>query len=168
MAISKQAGMEEDSLLNVTAQAYYFNTMRPYLEQMYMTCVTDEELCRTIQKVMNSGDTACVRKEYDKLAEAFDVIEVAITDKNYFNGVMQKASEKEKEMVRNLPEKIESLRAIIKCEPKDDVAPEGIKDRIGYRPGTVSSPIGENEDFATHNMSALNKPMPKERIPNIN
>lgn len=168
MAIAKQANETDESLLNITAQAYYFNTMRPYLDEMYMKCVTDEELGRTIQKVMNAGDTACTRKEYDRLAEAFDTIEVAITDANYFNGVMKKASEEEKNLVRGLPEKITSLRAIIKCEPKDDVASESqARERIGYIPGTSTAPIGENEDFVTHNMSVLNKPEPGKRIPNI-
>lgn len=168
MAIAKQAGTANDSLLNVTAQAYYFNTMRPYLEEMYMKCVTDDELVRTIQKLMNEGDSACVRKDYDKLAEAFDIIEEAITDKNYFNGVMKKASEEEKKLVRELPEKITTMRAIIKCEPPSDVAPEQKRERLGYIPGTLTSPNGENEDFVTRNMSALNKPQPGRRIPNIN
>lgn len=168
MAISQQAGADNESLLNVTAQSYYFDTMRPYLEKMYMTCVTDEELCRTIQKVINTGDTACANKEYIRLASAFDTIEVAITDKNYFNGVMKKASEEEKQLVKSLPEKITNLRTIIQYEPKDDVAPESKKERIGYRSGNLSSPIGENVDFVSHNMSVLNKAEPKKRIPNIN
>ena len=167
MAISKQAD-DNDSLLNVSAQEYYFNTMRPYLTEIYMVCKTDAELGRTVQKVMNAANTACIRKDYESLAEAFDIIEEAVTDKNYFNGVMKKASEEEKNLVRGLPEKITNLRTIIKCEPTDDVAPDQKRDRVGYREGTLSSPIGENEDFVSHNMSELNKPQPRQRIPNIN
>lgn len=168
MAIAQQATANNDSPWNISAEDYYFNTMRPYLDEMFMKCRTDEELGRTIQKVMNQGDTACVRKDYEHLAEAFDTIEVAITDKNYFNGVMKKAPEAEKDLVRGLTEKITNLRTIIKCEQPGEAAPEQKKERIGYRPGTSSSPIGENEDFGSHNMASLNKPEPKTRIPNVN
>lgn len=167
MAISQQ-NTEQTSPLEVNAQDYYFNTLRPYLEEMYKKCTTDEELGRTIEKLLNEADTACIRKDYAHLAEAFDAIEVGITDKNYFNGVMKKAPEAEKEMVRGLVEKITDIRTIIKYEPKQEPQQQAQRERLSYRPGTLTSPNGENVDFGQHNMSVLNKPEPKERIPNIN
>lgn len=165
MAISEtyysEMEKQRKGYLDINAYDFYFNKMRPFLEDVLMKCRTDEELTRTIYKVMNASDSFCQRKQYDLLAESFDVLEVAITDKNYFNGVMKKAPESEKEMVRELIGKIADLRMIIKCEPKQEPEEKATKDRIGY------SPIGENEDYSHRNMATLNEPTPKRRIPNV-
>jgi hypothetical protein len=87
---------------------------------------------------------------------------VAITDRNYFNGVMKKAPEAEKEMVRDLIAKITDLRMLVKCEQPYKPQEKAIKERLNY-----NSPVGENGDYNTHNMKILNNPNPKNRIPNV-
>ena len=165
MAISEtyysEMEKQRKGYLDINAYDFYFNKMRPFLEDVLMKCRTDEELTRTIYKVMNAGDSFCQRKQYELLAESFDVLETAITDKNYFNGVMKKAPEAEKEMIRELIGKISDLRMIIKCEPPQEPEEKPAKQRIGY------SPIGENEDYAQRNMAKLTEPNPKIRIPNV-
>lgn len=162
MAINQQ--VENNSPLEIPASDYYFNKLRPYLEDMYKTCTTDEELCRTIMKSINTADSACVRKDYEAMAAAFDTLYIGITDKNYFNGVMKKASEEEKKLVRGLPEKIVDIRTIVKYEEKKEPEQDIKRERLGYND---SSPNGENLDFGSHNMSELNKCEPKQRIPNV-
>lgn len=157
---------QQKGLLDIDTQGYYFNNIRPFMQNMLLTCKTDGELLRTIEKVINAGDSFCNDKNYEALNESFDVLNTAITDTSYFNGVMKKAPEEEKNKVRELIEKISDLRMIIKCE--QPVVPEEkkIRERLNYREPTTLSPNGENEDFSTHNMHKLNTPIPKNRIPN--
>lgn len=162
MAINQQ--VESNSPLEIPASEYYFTKLRPYLKEVYKVCVTDEELCRTITKAMNEADSACVRESYDDMAAAFDVLYTGITDKNYFNGVMKKATEEEKTLVRGIAEKIVDIRTIVKYEKKKEPNQVIKRERLGYN---NSSPNGENLDFGSHNMSELNKCEPKQRIPNV-
>lgn len=163
MAISKSTEeINKESLLEISTSEFYFNKVRPFIQEMLLKCKTDGELIRTLEKVTNAADSFCVRKEYNDFIESFDVLETAITDKNYFNGAMKKAPEAEKEMVRQLIEHIKDLRMLVKCEKPTEPTGTKDKERLNYNP----SPIGENKDFGSHNMKTLNEPSPKERIPN--
>lgn len=148
--------------LQVNASDFYFDKVRPFIQEMLLKCKTDGELIRTLEKVINASDSFCIQKDYMNLIDSFTTLEVAITDKNYFNGVMKKAPEAEKEMVRELIEKISDLRMIIKCETPVEPEEKITKERLNY-----NSPVGENEDFVAHNMKTLNEPNPKNRIPNV-
>lgn len=148
--------------LQVSANDFYFDKVRPFMQEMLLKCRTDEELIRTLEKVVNASDSFCIQKDYENLMESFTTLEIAITDKNYFNGVMKKAPEAEKEMVRELIEKISDLRMIVKCETPVEPEEKTTKERLNY-----NSPVGENEDFVVHNMKTLSEPNPKNRIPNV-
>lgn len=158
---------ETSGYLNISAEDFYFNKIRPFMQEMLMKCRTDGELIRTLEKVINSADSFCVQKDYAKVMDSFVTLETAITDKNYFNNAMKKAPEAEKEMVRELIAKISDLRIIIKCEPPYTPAEKKTKDRLNYRAPQANSPVGENEDYYTHNMKKLNESSPKTRIPNV-
>lgn len=171
MAITNQTyeelQKETKGYLDVSASEFYFDKVRPFMEDMLLTCKTDEELIRTIEKVINASDSFCIQKDYEKVADSFYVLEKAITDKSYFNGVMRKAPEQEKEMVRELIGKISDLRMIIKCEPPYTPKEKEVKERLNYEPPRGNSPIGENKDYDAHNMKVLTEPNPKPRIPNV-
>lgn len=167
MTESTYAATKKENLLEISAADFYFDTMRPYLQEMLLKCRTDGELGRTIEKVINSADSFCARKDFNMLAQSFDTLEIGITDKNYFNGVMKKAPEEERQMVRSLIEKISDLRMIIQCEEPQTPNEPPKRERIGYRESSASSPNGENEDYSTHNMNNLNQPKPGRRIPNV-
>lgn len=158
---------ETKGYLDVSAEDFYFDKVRPLMQTMLLQCKTDGELIRTIEKVINAADSFCVQKDYTNVAESFFTLEVAITDKNYFNGVMRKAPESEKEMVRDLISKISDLRMIIKCEPPQTPKEKEVKERLNYEPPRGNSPIGENKDYDIHNMKVLTEPNPKQRIPNV-
>lgn len=157
---------EAKGYLEIGVDEFYFDKMRPYLQEVLMKCRTDKELMRTIEKVINAADSFCVDKNYQDFMESFNVLDKAITDKNYFNGVIKKASEEEREMIRTLISKIADLRLIVKCEPPYQKKEQQTKERLNYS-SSDSSPIGENKDYLTRNMKTLNKPSPKERIPNV-
>lgn len=166
MAITQQqqneVQKEQKGLLEINTKDFYFNKMRPFLNDILLKCKTDGELIRTIEKVINAADSFCIKEDYENFIASFDTLEIGITDRNYFNGVMKKAPEEERQMVRDLIEKIKDLRMIVKCEKPSEPKVKKTKDRLNYDP----SPIGENKDFGKHNMQKLNKPNPTERIPN--
>ena len=167
MTSEQQNQNRNNSPLQISASDYYFETMRPYLNKMRMECSTDQELLRTIDKVINASDSFCQDGKYNMVADSFDVLEAAINDKNYFNGVMSKAPETEKELVRGLSAKITDLRMIIQYEPKTENEKPKIKERLSYSPPSDVSPNGENNDYSIHNMKILNEPHPKTRLPNV-
>lgn len=170
MAIMEQAYGELEKTakgyLDVSAYDFYFKKVRPFMQEMLLKCKTDGELLRTLEKVMNAGDSLCMKKDYVRLMEEFEVLETAINDKNYFNGVMKKAPETEREMVRELAVKITDLRMIAKCEEPYVESEKPTKDRLNYNK-SINSPGGENADYITHNMKNLNQAVPRKRIPNI-
>lgn len=171
MAITAQAynELQKDSkgLLDISTSDFYFDKVRPHMQDMLLKCKTDGELIRTLEKVLNAADSFCLRKDYESFMESFSILEVAITDKNYFNGVMKKAPEAERQMVRDLIEKISDLHMLVKCEEPYVPEEKKVRERLNYEPPRGKSPIGENKDFDTHNMKTLNEPNPKKRIPNI-
>ena len=87
------AEARRENPLEITASDYYFNTMRPYLEQMLAKCRTDPELTRTIEKTMNAADSFCAAKDYAAVSDSFEVLNTAISDKGYFNGAMKRGTE---------------------------------------------------------------------------
>lgn len=161
------ASQRKNSPLEISASDFYFDNMRPYLQEMLAKCRTDGELLRTIEKTVNASDSYCQAKNYKMVAESFDVLERGITDKNYFNGVMKRATEEERQMVRDLITKISDLRMIIQCEEPVETVPPATRGRLNYKPPAPGSPIGENEDYAVRNMKSLNQSNPKRRIPNV-
>lgn len=169
MPITPEQQMQYEQLrannaLEISAYDYYFDKVRPYLQQIQLQCKSDPELTRTIDKVINAGDSFCQAKKYPELSSTFDVLYKAITDKNYFNGAMKKGTEAEKQMVRDLVTKISDLKTIIQFEkPVAEEEPK-TRDRLNY---FEDGPNGHNQDYNTHNMEKLNTPSPKGRIPNI-
>ena len=81
---------QQKGLLDIDTQGFYFDNIRPFMKDMLLTCKTDKELLRTIEKVINASDSFCNDKNYEALNESFDILDTAITDANYFNGVMKK------------------------------------------------------------------------------
>lgn len=152
---------KKKDLLEVGVQDFYFNKLRPYMQDMLLTCRTDGELIRTLEKVINASDSFCQAKNNTELAETYQVLLTGITDKSYFvTGPARRAPEEEKAKIRDLVTKINDLLLIIKCEPPVELKEKKLRGRIGY------SPSGENQDYSTHNMQSLNIPQPQKRIPN--
>lgn len=166
MAISEQTYVEAErgrrGILDIDTEHYYFDNLRPYMQEMMNTCKTDEQLYRTLDKVVNAVDSLCVRKQFKQIPDEIEVLNIAINDRNYFNGPMKRAPESEKEMVRKLSSKLSDFLMIIKCEPDDVAVEPSTKERLDYH-----SPSGENMTYATHNMKELVKPIERMRIPNV-
>lgn len=153
----------KDDVLQIGAHKFYFEKLRPYMQDMLLTCKTDGELIRTLEKVVNASDSFCQAEDWVNLADTYTVLLRGITDRAYFStGPIRKAPEEEKNKVRELITKVNDLLLILKYEKPTEAKPKAVRERIGY-----ISPNGENMDFAKRNMKTLNEAKPKERIPNI-
>ena len=153
----------KDDVLDIGAQKFYFEKLRPYMQDMLLTCRTDGELIRTLEKVINASDSFCQAENYTELADTYTVLLKGITDKTYFvTGPIRKATEEEKNKVRELITKVNDLLLILRYEKPAVAKEKSVKERIGY-----NSPNGENEDYAKRNIKTLTEANPKDRIPNI-
>ena len=153
----------KSDVLEIGAQKFYFTNLRPYMQDMLLTCRTDGELIRTLEKVINASDSFCQAEQYEELADTYSVLLKGITDRSYFvTGPIRKATEEEKNKVRDLITKVNDLLLILKYEKSAPKKEKVVRERLGYL-----SPNGENMDFATRNMTTLTATNPKERIPNI-
>lgn len=172
MAIStndySQLEKEDKGLLEVSASDFYFDKVRPYMQDMLLTCRTDEELLRTIDKIINSGDSYCIRKEYKLLIQSFDTFNKAVNNRDYFSGVIKQAPEEEKEKIRKLIELVNDLALIVQCEKPNIPVESQPKERIDYNPPTGGNKgEGYNSTHLEHNMKNLSEPILKQRIPNV-
>ena len=153
--------------LDIGTVEYYFDTLRPYMQEMMRTCKTDPELYRTLDKTINTTDGLCNSKRYQEIPDAIYTLQKAITDTNYFNGAMKRASEDEKSKVRELISKLSDFTMIIKCEPPVTQEESKSRQRLDYQSAPDGSPNGENMGYREHNMKNLTAPIPQKRIPNV-
>ena len=159
---------EDKGLLDISASEFYFDKVRPHIQDILLTCKTDPELIRTLDKAINAGDSFCARKEYGLLVESFEAFNKVAGNQKYFSGIIKQASEEEKNKIRKLTELVNDLRIIVQCEKPAQPKEVEAKDRIDY-----NSPIGEikgegyNKGHLEHNITNLSKPIPKDRIPNV-
>ena len=155
----------DKSMLKVNADTYYFDTLRPFMQHIIKICRTDLELCRTVDKVINTVDSLSVRKQYKKIPSAFVTLSKGITDAHYFDTVMKSAPETEKQAVREFIQKINDYLLIVKYEPDKTEETPKQKERIDYKK-SKSDAVGQNASYDTHNMKSLTEPFPKKRLPN--
>lgn len=162
-----QVPVQGSSILNVSAVKYYQDTLRPACEKAMVECKTDPELERSLRKIENSLDSQLSRQQY---TEALDVtlplFKVITSDSYYITGGLKRASEAEKEKVRELVKLFNDFRLILKVDAdnkKEEPAAEPRK-RVGYEESNDSRP-GHNTDLE-HNMENLNKGEGKKRLPN--
>lgn len=158
----------QNGLLDISASEFYMNKVRPHMKDIEFSCHTDPELVRTVTSTLNKADGDVARSDWAEVDDAFSVLRTAISDKNYFLGVISKASEEEKGKVRQLISLIDDFFLIIKAEkPVQKKDPEAPK-RLNYREDETDPYRGQNGDYPTHNMERLTAPDPdyKPRIPN--
>lgn len=161
-----EAGQKK-GYLDISASEFYFNKVRPHIQDMLLTCKTDEELLRTLDKITNAADSFCIRKEYSEMMGTFDVFMKVTSGRNYFSGVIKNASDEEKEKIRKMIALVNDLSVIVQCEEPEEVEVAQGKERLDY-----NSPNGEflnkgyNKSYEEHKQK-LNASEPKKRIPNV-
>ena len=162
-----QGTTQERGKFNISAEKYWYETLRPMLDEM-SDGMTDVELSRTARKMINAVDTKIANKNgtQDILDEIMPTLSVLSADTYFIVGPLKRASEAEKEKVRTLKDKLNDFRIILKMDEKPAEQKENdIKERLNYKPSNEDE-IGSNKDFLEHNMAKLNEPSPRPRIPN--
>lgn len=158
---------ESKGYLDISASEFYFNKVRPHIQDMLLTCKTDQELTRTLEKIVNSGDSFCVRKEYQLLVKSFAVFSKVVTSYNYYSGPLRH-TEAERNKIEKLSELVSDLTLIVQCEKQEEPTETSTRERLDYIPpiGGIKGE-GFNGGHAEHNMKNLTKPIPAKRIPNV-
>lgn len=159
---SKNIQREQSGLLDINANKYYFETLRPALIEFNKTYHTDRELNRTIVEVMNKADSAAMDQRINDLAESYENLLSCVNSKNYMiSGPMRYGTEAEKSAVKDLVDKFNDLTMILKYEKPSVKENQPIKERLNYQP--------PNGGFMGYNLDDLSNRGPrqnKERIPN--
>lgn len=152
--------------MEISASDYWFKNLRPYMSNMLMTCRTDRELTRTLEKDINSIDSEIIRAGYDAVDDDLDPLQKVISsDQYYASGPLRYAPEAEKEAVRMLLNKIKDFKLILQYEKPDKPKEPKVRERLNYSP--IGEGSGMNNDYMTRNMESLNKtPENMQRLPN--
>lgn len=134
-------------ILEIMPEDYYFDTLKPLMDDMYMNCRYDGELTRTLEKLTNDANQYAVTKDYEKLGESFDVILKVITDKGYQkSNLYVRASQEEKNMVQEFNKSVQELLMIIKCTKSEPIIDKlETRQRIGYNSLTGANEILKSE-----------------------
>lgn len=157
-----QMQKQQNGVLNINAVKYYFDHLRPALEEFNKKYHTDRELNRTIVEVMNRADSAATARRYRDLEESYANLIEGVQDQSYMTaGPMRYGSDEEKRAVQELIEKFSDLSVILKYEHEPDEEEHKVKERLNYQP--------PNGGIGGYNLDDLSNRGPKtnrERIPN--
>jgi len=160
--LNRQYQQQQNGLLNITAQEYYFKTLRPALVEFNKTYHTDRELNRTIVEVINHADSAAANKDYINLSESYINLLSGVQAKSYMiSGPLRYGSDEEKKAVTELIAKFNDLSMILKYEKPEEKKKPEIRERLNYQPS--------NDGVGGYNLDDLSNRGPrenKERIPN--
>lgn len=124
------------NLLDIMPDKFYFETLRPYMKDMWATVKFDPILTETLEKTMNQADGAAANNNYPILADSFDVLSGVLLDsKSTYqrSDSFIRANETDKEAVRELAKHIQDILTIIKCTPiEQKEKATAKKERLGY------------------------------------
>lgn len=173
---STQEPQKKSSFLEITTKDYYFDSLRPYMQGMLSACRTDPELIRTLEKTVNRCDSfAAVLEDPNHKSERRENLQGLLDTNAIFNNVlnspsyfgsgtsMSRASEREKEIIRNFLVKVRDFEAIIKSDLVS--IPDGAEEKKEPERLEYSKEERMNSDVE-HNMVNLTKPNAKKRLPN--
>lgn len=159
-----QMQKQQNGVLDIDANKYYFETLRPALYKFNRTYHTDRELNRTIVEVINKVDSAITRKDYIDVQDSYINLLSGVQDRSYFTaGPMRYGSDEEKKAVNDLITKFNDLSVILKYEQPPKKEEHKVKERLNYQP-----PNGGNMGYNLDDLSNRGPKTNRERIPNVN
>ena len=163
MALGETYNINEEitsGIMDINSDEYWFNTLRPYMNDILSLNTSDRELNRTIEKIINITDTLMMQNRTKEIPKEFDVLRTVTLDRNYFvNGPMKGAPEEQKKLVKELNGKIDDFMLIIEVDPQ--MIPDA-----PVKPKRIDWENGKSESYLTHNIKELKKPIGIKRIPN--
>ena len=173
IAVKLDQDTRRTSVLDITADKMYNETLRPMMQDMLIRCKTDPEVTRTLDKIMNALDGFLKENTVDSLSNANETIQPALkvlmADTYYRDGALRRASDEEVKTVKEFAQKLSDLSMLLRIEidnhePEPEEQP---KERIDYITPHGVGTAGENNEWKTHNIKTLNEPHPAKRLPNL-
>lgn len=174
MALTAEAQEElknrkPSSLLDIGADDYWCKTLRTNINDFRANYHTDEQLSRTLDKIVNEVDGLVTNKEYNRINDSFESLITTVERSRgayYKKGSFKDASDEEKDKLRELMSKVNDFRLILEYETTPEKEEKKIKPRINYQEPNGNMPGKNLDDFSNR----LNYGAPKQtrpRIPNI-
>ena len=171
---TEEQQVDRGGLLNISAEKYYVDTLRPKMTGLGLITKADGELIRTLEKSVNAIDGLLVNKPFTErvqmdIQDVITPITDVVNEKNGYYGkeVIRALPEKEKDAIRALMASIYDFMLIVKSDMTASVEEPKEVERMLYKP-SIDGTNGTNIGYETHNMKALNENFQKKnRIPNI-
>lgn len=166
-----------NNLLEVTANDYWFKTLRPLLDDFNGNYHTDIDFNKTISEVINHCSAYIANEQYSEARSYYQPMMNVITSPDYLKKKMLYASQEEKEAVVEIINKFQDFELILQYEKdKTKEKPEN-KERLSYSPPDPSGDkMGYNTDDLSNRLykqlrdTVTNEPKQpegtKQRIPN--
>ena len=170
MALTQAQAEEQKKtgMLDIDSKQFYWDKLRPLINDYQMKYSSDPELNKTFMKMLNTADSATQNDDIDLVVESMGVFNKAVTDKSYMQRHMKTATDEEKQMIEDIFKKVSDLLLIIQSEGKRKKKEVETKERLNYIPSEDNYFGGTNGDFKQRNMSTLNDGEPVNQILNGN
>ena len=168
-AYNQKSQKKDRGVLEVTAMDYYFEKLRPDIEDFNKNYHTDLELNKALLEVINHADSLIAVNRYLDFMEEFDRMLSVVNGKNYLKQHMADATSEEKEALSEIKQKIENIRLIIMSDNNPVEEEEKPKrERLNYQEpnGEIR---GHNKDDLSNRLYNHDFEADKDklRIPNI-
>lgn len=153
------------SRLEIGANEYWFDKLRPVLIDFNSKFHTDLELNRTIHETINHCDGMVAREKWSKVPDTYDSLLAVIRQPQYtISGPLRYGSDEEKKALTDIIDKFNNFSMILKYEPADKKPKKAEnRERLNYKP-----PYGGQQGYNLDDTSNLGPRPPKadDRIPN--
>ena len=135
--------------LEIMPEDYYFDKVKPLLDEIYGKIKFDPVLVSTVEEVMNKANTYAVHKNYEELSESmYPLSMVLLNSKSQYlkTKIYSTASTEEKDLVEKLAKELQQLLTICKFSKSENTIKEDIiRPRLGYDKDTQQNIINPAE-----------------------
>lgn len=135
--------------LEIMPEQYYFDKVKPLLDEMFGKIKFDPVLVSTVEEVINKANTYAVHKDYENLVESMNPLTmVLLNSKSQYlkTKIYSTASTEEKALVERLANELQQLLTICQFSKSEKTVKEDkIRPRLGYDEETKQNIISQDE-----------------------
>lgn len=135
--------------LEIMPEQYYFDKVKPLLDEMFGKIKFDPVLVSTVEEVMNKANAYAVHKDYDNLVESMNPLTmVLLNSKSQYlkTKIYSTASTEEKALVEKLASELQQLLTICQFSKSEKTVKEDkVRPRLGYDEETKQNKIDPAE-----------------------
>lgn len=135
--------------LEIMPEQYYFDKVKPLLDEMFGKIKFDPVLVSTVEEVMNKANAYAVHKDYDNLVESMNPLTIVLLNsKSQYlkTKIYSTASTEEKALVEKLASELQQLLTICQFSKSEKTVKEDkVRPRLGYDEETKQNKIDPAE-----------------------